>query len=442
MNAYPKDIIPNLKKACKRFKDRKYAKPPTLPPDKELQVLLDTAFHASFLTEEGRRPGFRIIYMPFETEQKEKNDKYFYNRHRLINLDTPRPYSVSEINRLAPVAELTRLMICVSNSSPKGQKPTLQIWGLLEVGENWWKFVHNETSEGMPPPNYFAITSMNPGELSVSAEGEVFVTLKSGNLIYPESTAIWDGPVSNFLQPARDKLYESVISTLDIKSFDKKGQDDDYPHCCYNYFLERILFYIREKSHGGTLIIVPNYISKDDTRLTDRLSLKYPCSYDYAWEVMISHLVNHRKYYDFHFPLWDGTIDMNQNNFHEYCMLSTEEDEIDEAIGDVAQAIASMTSVDGAVVLTDELKVLGFGAEVLAVSPSLREVKIEGGSKFNHRIPIESFGTRHRSAFRFCSSLEEAVIFLVSQDGGVKATKRVGKEVILWPDINTGAMGL
>lgn len=442
MNAYPKDIIPILKKICDKLNKRKYGRPPILPTNDELLLLFDVAFHASFLTEEGRRLGFRIIYMPIETEAKKQKSNYFYNEHRIIPFDTPRPYTVAEINRLSPAAELTRLMICVSNASKIEESPSLHIWGMLDVGENWWKFVHHETGGGKPPPNYFAIASLNPGELSISAQGEVLITLKNGTITHPRNTALWEGPVSDFLQPAREKLYKSVISSLGVKTWDEKGADDDYPYRFYNFFIERILFYIREKSHGGTLILVPNYLAKDDTRLIDRINIKYPCSYNYPWEILTKNLINFREYYDLHFPLWDAKIEMNKDNFQKYHMLTSEMEKIEEAISDVCQAIASMTSVDGAVVLTNELNVLGFGAEVLAMSPSLKKVKIYDHSKTNQNISIESFGTRHRSAFRFCSSFEEAVIFVVSQDGGVKAIKRVGKNVILWPDINTGTLGL
>ncbi len=54
---------------------------------------------------------------------------------------------------------------------------------------------------------------------------------------------------------------------------------------------------------------------------------------------------------------------------------------------------------------------------------------------------IELFGTRHRSAFRFCSSFDESVAFIVSQDGEIKIAKRVGSEVILWSNINIGSLG-
>jgi DNA integrity scanning protein DisA with diadenylate cyclase activity len=54
---------------------------------------------------------------------------------------------------------------------------------------------------------------------------------------------------------------------------------------------------------------------------------------------------------------------------------------------------------------------------------------------------IELFGTRHRSAFRFCSSFEDSIAFIVSQDGDIKVTKRVGSEVILWLNISAGSLG-
>ncbi len=101
-----------------------------------------------------------------------------------------------------------------------------------------------------------------------------------------------------------------------------------------------------------------------------------------------------------------------------------------------------MTAVDGAVVMDYRFNVMGFGAEVIASSPSLTEISVNSGKKALGQSPIEAFGTHHRSAFRFCSSFEDSIAFVVSQDGGVKAVKRVDKDVVLWPDINTGSMGI
>ena len=102
--------------------------------------------------------------------------------------------------------------------------------------------------------------------------------------------------------------------------------------------------------------------------------------------------------------------------------------------------LASLSAVDGAVVITNKLRLLGFGAEIIALSPSLNKIKIitDFEKNIGEYREIEHFGTRHRSAFRFCSSFEDSVAFIVSQDGEIKIAKRAGSEVMLWPNINVG----
>ena len=86
----------------------------------------------------------------------------------------------------------------------------------------------------------------------------------------------------------------------------------------------------------------------------------------------------------------------------------------------------------------------GFGGEVIALSPTLHRVKVATDcfAKHGAHVSIEEYGTRHRSAFRFCSSFEDSVAFIISQDGGVKVTKRHGADVLLWPDVNMGSLGI
>lgn len=441
MSTYPPQLILVIRERCAEFDRRRHSKAPPLPADPALEVLLETAYHASFLSEEGRRPGFRIIYLPPDKRFSDPDPRYYVNDFRRLPFDHSRPYTAVEVNRLAPAAELTRLMLCVHNYSETHEHPELFIWGMLDVGENWWKFVHHETSGGRPPPKALTITSLSPGEIIISTQGEVLASLRNGDIQYPEYNALWSGPASDFFLPARTALYDAAVNRLHAQRWDESGNDDNYPHRLYVMFLERILFSILQKRHGGALLLIPNQISKSDTRITDHLLIKYPCEYDYAWEILVQSLLNLRRYNALHVPLWNGTTKMTQENFQKYSILSSEDEELDEGMKDAAQAIASLTSVDGAVLLNDRFAVLGFGAEVTAISPLLSEVAVQVSGQ-NVRIPIESFGTRHRSVFRFCSSFDQSVGFVVSQDGGIKAVKRVGSDVLLWPDINTGAMGI
>ena len=439
MSTYPYNLVADVAKVCKTLAKRKYNSAPDLPPDGIVQTLFDVAFHASFLTEEGRRPGFRLIYYS-PGDFKNDSKPPVYRKFRLLPLIQEKPYAVSEINRLAPAAELERSLICVYDASKTPGKSDLRIWGLLDVGDNWSKFVHNEVSGGMPPPKRLTITSTTPGDISISSQGEIILTLRHGKISYPTMGALWNGAISDFFDKARENLYKDAVKAVQAKVWDKAGHDDNYPHRFFTDFLERILYYVRLRKHGGSILVVPDYLTHSDSRLTDRVTLKYPCKYDYAWESLVESLAQHRRYYDLYFPLSSGKLELTQARFDEFCRLSGNEEGVNDRVADIAKTIASLTSVDGAVVMTDKFRVIGFGGEVTAISTSLHEVTLADNRP--NTILIESFGTRHRSAFRFCSSFEDSVAFVVSQDGGAKAIKRVGADVLLWPDINTGFLGL
>ena len=438
MIIYPTSIRkPVVNRIEELNKSNWFDKPRRLPDTELFQLLVDTAFHASLMTEEKRRPGFRLLYCsPKDLEQNALPDVLRNRRFRTISIPSPRPFTVSELNRIAPAADLTRFLVCVYPQNKNSD--SVHIWGLLDVGDNWWKFVHHEASSGMPPPNFLTITCTAPGELSFSIGGTILLMLKNGALSHPLNNPIWAGPISKYLDPSRQCLYDKTIQALKTEKWD--NDDDDFPRRFYNFFLERILYNVRYLGHGGTIILVPDEIGSDDPRLTDRIVLKYATNYDYAWESLVRSLVNHRCYYDLYFSLSRGELEPTIAALLECSNLKDEGDSIDEEIQDIAKSIASLATVDGALVITTQFKVLGFGGEIVATSPTLRSVTEVSEGK--QSVPIESFGTRHRSAFRFCSSFENSVAFIVSSDGGVKAATRHGRDVLFWPDINEGTMGL
>jgi hypothetical protein len=155
---------------------------------------------------------------------------------------------------------------------------------------------------------------------------------------------------------------------------------------------------------------------------------------------MLDNLAAHRDYYDIYDSLSSAKTSISVKKFRALMTAERKQEESAERLRDCLHFMASLTAVDGALVVTDSQRVLGFGAEVVAQSPMLREILLAANAAGTEtrRIPIESYGTRHRSAFRFCSSYENSLAFVISQDGGIKATKRIGAEVMLWPDVQIG----
>lgn len=430
---YPTNLYEDIKKNWERKRWAK-EKVPQLPDKEITQNIIDVVYHASLLTEEARRLWFRVIYI----DPKEiRVDRSFSETNRIL-FDSHREFTVGELIKLVPAADPTQVLIGVNK---KKNSNKLQIWGLIEAGTSWWNFLRHESSHGSPPPNGLTVSSKEPGHITISRQGEVLLALKGGKLYEPSDRVLYKGPISDFLEKSSSLLHKDACKKIGSKYWDKEGHDEDYPKRFYLFFLERILNKIREMHHGGTVIIVPDYFSKEDTRRTDRITIKYPCEYNRAWNYLIDELVRDHKYYDLHFKL-DKQETISNKEYDEVDHLSYMEEYTEENISNAVGFISALSGVDGAIVMTDKLRLLGFGAEIIATSLSLKKVKVitdvrKNKGEYND---IDLFGTRHRSALRFCSSFEDCIIFIVSQDGDIRVAKRVGAEVTLWSDINIGSI--
>ncbi len=127
---------------------------------------------------------------------------------------------------------------------------------------------------------------------------------------------------------------------------------------------------------------------------------------------------------------WEGSIVMPiayavEPAFSELAGLlqgATAEDGDPEALRRAVSAIAGLTAVDGATILTDRYEVVGFGAKIR---------RTQGGAQVDHLIVTEPIvgnkptrvtpgqvgGTRHLSAAQFISDQREGLALVASQDG-------------------------
>src|SRR6185503_5492982 len=85
---------------------------------------------------------------------------------------------------------------------------------------------------------------------------------------------------------------------------------------------------------------------------------------------------------------------------------------------DVVRPTAALAAVDGAVVVTQDLRVLGFGAKIAAGNVTTVNIFLPlQGSQDVVATPVERCGgTRHQSAARFVNANRDAVAVVISQD--------------------------
>jgi hypothetical protein len=104
-----------------------------------------------------------------------------------------------------------------------------------------------------------------------------------------------------------------------------------------------------------------------------------------------------------------------------------------EPLGWMRRQIVRFTAVDGAVLLSHSLQVLGFGVKlpVPRILPNVVQVGSDGA--IGGRGPIEGRGTRHAAAASFADEHPDGVAFIVSQDGDAAVFQRMGECVVYWP---------
>jgi hypothetical protein len=238
-------------------------------------------------------------------------------------------------------------------------------------------------------------------------------------------------------------LYRAAANAFPDRKYDPDGVDDGYPHDFYDHCLSRVLQAIQDTGHGGALILVSRVAHAMTIKLRKEIVIKYPCSYPTAWDNMVNHLILHRKFHDLHLPMWQAETPIDPEHVREQFLLESQLEDANDGLTNWINFVGSLSAVDGALVMTDRFVLLGFGAEILSQCPSLQTVFLatDPGGKVTKPLPIESYGTRHRSAFRFAFNNPSALVFVVSQDGGLKAIRRTGRNVVMWPNASFSIFG-
>jgi hypothetical protein len=232
------------------------------------------------------------------------------------------------------------------------------------------------------------ISIAGPGSLEVGRNNIAHAALRGGELGGGSGGGVF-AAASEFLKMANEDLWKGVTFA---------GGSWSPELVVYPRYALGVASAIAREGHGGAILIVPDADSKNFLARPDWIKVKYACNDDSLWPKMKAVI----RGYD---EAGDERIQRD---------AKIAEGELEGLLARVAR----LAAVDGAVLLTDRLRLLGFGAEVVVQSDVKQVVRGDGRTT-----PIEDFGTRHRSAFRFCSFYPAGLALVCSQDGGVKAIR-------------------
>ena len=406
----------------------------SLPDQNTLEHILSCCFQASLMTEEGRPVRFRLILR--EPGCFDGKDGPPVGLHRLP-FSEPQPFDEYALQRLSPATDFYRSLIGVRHDTQEG----LQIWGIVHSGSRWIQDVYGGRKIPPSPPLSLVVYVTDPGRIIVCKGPLTLATLNGGQIISPAHEVFDSVWLSSGSASVRSRLWELHLAA---KNAAKKPWADLNPsivRTIAQQVTRRIISSVRNSSHGGTVLVIPPEMVEQVFEENPYLSIEY----------MVTDETTRKRFQTLLLNLTNTIAEVHGQKANKGELVGWDEyaastDEslalLDEAVFDLAHLFADLTAVDGAVVFTGAFELLGFGAMISGGLKGLKTVAraldIEGLQR--EEVYSGSFGARHRSVFRFCNAVHEAIAIVISQDRLVRVVKWKEGMVTYWDHFATTIM--
>jgi hypothetical protein len=431
ISAYPRDLALFLHERWQMETGRAGAQ---LPDPNVLEHLISICYQASLLREEGRPVRLRIIFLPPDRFPPDVGPPA--SLYRLLFQDNL-PFTERELRKLAPSVDFYDSLIGLWQDGKSG----LSIWGIVHSGPQWAQSLHGGGKGFHPLPESLVISVTDPGRITISNGSTEVATLNAGKIVCP-STAVFDS------MWIRSEFGSTVDEELAFHREARRSAKKPWAPIDPNFFgtikkqaFMRIIGRIRSHRHGGTLIFIPDELKEAFLSDNSYVKLKYrfvdeePRKRFRALTVEIANEL--AEFY--------GSVENAEKaaGWPEYLTNKNQTlSRLDESIFEWAHLVAGMTQVDGAVLLTRRLELVGFGAQISGKLERVDEVAIafdpEGVDI--RKEPTDSVGTRHHSAYSLCNAFHSIMAIIVSQDGKAELVKWTGNMVTVWEHLSPSLM--
>lgn len=381
-----------------------------LKPRSETQLgnLIYPAYQASLCSEEGRPVRLRVAFNP--------KPKRF-----TVRFAEPIPCTAGQLVKLAPTIGLgSRWVVALPDENTRNQ---VRIAGILDPDILPIDRAFRQHSNGLVYyQNQFQglkVTALGPGWIRVTIDTESFDL---------RNCCLRQRLVVGRIQYIADWFHEAA-QELAVKQL-RVGIG------LVRRLIVNILAKVSEARHGGCILVLPAHI--DQASLP--LKIKYRLDSD-----IVCTAIKERASVE---PEPDsaagwlrrrgaahtGALPFDDSTLVDSLLL-------DRDLDQVTDFVASLATVDGAILLSRDLRLYGFGAEITASQPPSADEWIEYDDHPEplgkpEPEPLSDFGMRHRSAIRFCQEVPGTMAFVISQDGGIRLFHSVEGRVRQWVELS------
>ena len=403
-----------------------------LPEAPVLEEVLSTCYQASLLREEEQPVMFRLALSPPEVFPPGEGPPEGLHR---LEFPEPRPLNAQELRRLSPATDYPNSIVGVRHDGKLG----LRIWGLLHSGPRWLRDRQGGRVTSAPLPPLPVVHVTGPGRLEVRKGSDVVGRLDNSVLADTSMDVFQSQWLPASFATARAELVELHLAARE-RARERDGErwaslDPDLARRISKQMFKRLVSTVRNFGQGGTVIFVPPERTEEFSGENRYVAIKYRISDGEPrrrFRTLILETMNRLAQA---YGTTDGSEAPRTVGWKEYQETNDEKiAALEEAILEVAHLVAALATTDGAVVMTKRYELLGFGGEISGKLEGVKTVSkaldIEGN--LLEEESTEMVGTRHRSAYRLCNELPDALAVVVSHDGDVRFVRRQGNGVTRW----------
>lgn len=408
---YPSTITPELLA-------RWPSSAPPLPAAPLVEQFVSTAYQAGLLQEEGRPVRYRLLLCaPAQLPELPAP-----SAQHVLELAVPRPYDEQEIRRLSPALQSPDSLLAVL---PVADATDLLIWGILRRPHAWDQEMGTLLAPPVAAPRALLLDVRGPGHLVFYCGSQRLLTLHQGTIDghgFLEYPVAWgQGRFAEHLSAVLHRL-----GLADVKV--QPGLRQLHVQLWAN-FIRRVVTQLRSSGHGGMVALLPTdrvgeYVGPTAT-LRPRYQLR-PQPDNQHYTDLVAAIVRRLLALggDLSWARYQQTRDVQLLDLRH-------------ALNQYAELLADLLTVDGALVLTKQLTIVGFGMEVYAPQltlPVIHRALDAKGSQLRAEAPDRG-GTRHLAAYRLCLTHPDCVAIVVSQDGGVRFVHSQAGRVVFWEQL-------
>jgi sensor domain DACNV-containing protein len=398
---------------------------PPIPKASILRLLFETAYLATLRTIEGRFVRGSLTFADPKNPELDPPITRRADYPAFTSFGHHLPLTVENVVKLSRAVDRWCGSIAVYGTT----RSNAVAWGVLDQLVQHNVRLNREGASGAATPGIITIGMDGVGEISVF-RGDLFLGgLREDRLVTRENEVLRSPIVGDRVLPFLVPLAEKIASALGHESSPQlylRALLSDWAST-----VARLCIGLRRIGTGGGLLISPSPIKA-------RLDIANPFPYNRLGDSFVLRVLDLAYRRELEKKLHAGGDSISRDLVYLQHLARVDAIDREDELSGAVKLVSSLASVDGLVLLTPLLRVLGFGVKIRSGS---RLGPVFYGPTFVSRgtsareVDLGRFGTRHTSMLRYCRADPNAIGLVVSQDGQVRLMMSNKGSLALWDNV-------